>query len=140
MAKREDEEFELKLSMLEIYNENVYDLLVDPPKRASDRKKLEIRKRSNGGVFVQGLKRVEVASMETVEQVMTAGSKNRAAGSHDMNEHSSRSHLVLAIHVRLPWLWLAHSRSPLTTRVCAPVTSLLYNHAGEGCQQDLWSR
>jgi len=49
---------------------------------------------------VQGLKKVAVESMDKVEEVIGAGSKNRAAGSHDMNEHSSRSHLVLSIYVR----------------------------------------
>lgn len=127
IEERTDEVFELEISMLEIYNECVFDLLVEPPRRASDRKKLDIRKvssagmslarvlhlwqltplgvthatqRANGSVFVQGLKRVPVATMETVEEVVSGGSKNRAAGSHDMNEHSSRSHLVLAVYVR----------------------------------------
>lgn len=44
VSGRDDETFTLEVSMLEIYNESVYDLLVAPPRRASDRKKLEIRK------------------------------------------------------------------------------------------------
>ena len=48
IEERTDEVFTLEISMLEIYNECVYDLLVEPPRRATDRQKLDIRKVSGG--------------------------------------------------------------------------------------------
>lgn len=38
--------------------------------------------------------------MNQVDELMKKGQKNRAVGSHDMNEHSSRSHSILTIQVR----------------------------------------
>ena len=38
--------------------------------------------------------------MSQVDELMKKGQKNRAVGSHDMNEHSSRSHSILTIQVR----------------------------------------
>ena len=90
----------LQLSMLEIYNESCFDLLAPPPKRPEDRKRLDIRQRRNGDVIVPDLLQQTVTSEQEVHTVMAAGGKNRALGSHDMNEHSSRSHLVLTVYVR----------------------------------------
>ena len=53
-----------------------------------------------GGVFVQDLTTVTVSNLDEVILVMTKGYKNRAVGSHNVNEHSSRSHLVLSVQVR----------------------------------------
>ena len=86
--------------MLEIYNESCFDLLAPPPKRPEDRKRLDIRQRRNGDVIVPDLLQQTVTSEQEVHTVMAAGGKNRALGSHDMNEHSSRSHLVLTVYVR----------------------------------------
>ncbi len=52
-----------------------------------------------GGVFVQDLTTITVSSLDEVLLVMTKGYKNRAVGSHNVNEHSSRSHLVLSVQV-----------------------------------------
>jgi kinesin family protein C2/C3 len=38
--------------------------------------------------------------MAQVEELMRQGQKNRAVGSHDMNEHSSRSHSIITIVCR----------------------------------------
>ena len=38
--------------------------------------------------------------MAQVEELMKQGQKNRAVGSHDMNEHSSRSHSIITVTCR----------------------------------------
>jgi kinesin family member C2/C3 len=43
---------------------------------------------------------VQVTSPEQVHELMTQGQSNRAVGSHDMNEHSSRSHSILTLTCR----------------------------------------
>jgi len=80
------------LSMLEIYNENLRDLFV------ADGPKLEI-KRGPEEVFVNNLKWIDVGSVQEVWRAMNIGSQNRSSGATSMNAHSSRSHLVVTIHV-----------------------------------------
>jgi kinesin family member C2/C3 len=88
--------YDFQVSMLEIYNETVQDLLDD---EGSGKGGLEIRQAPGGGVFVQDLTQVSVSSLDEVVSVMVKGYKNRAVGSHNVNEHSSRSHLVLGVEV-----------------------------------------
>jgi kinesin family protein C2/C3 len=71
--------------------------MADPPKRGEKVKGLEIRPGTE--TRVAGLKEVAVSSSAEVEQLMVAGNKNRAVGSHDMNAQSSRSHSILCIRV-----------------------------------------
>lgn len=89
------------VSMLEIYNENLRDLIRDDDGRAPP--KLEIRKdaksSSANAVYVPNLTEVEVNSVESVWSVMEKGSANRKKGKTNMNEHSSRSHLILRVAV-----------------------------------------
>ena len=89
--------YSVEVSMLEIYNEQVYDLLV-PPNEAHTHN-LEIKQSPEGGVNVPGLKQVVVKSLQDVMEVFSKGSANRATASTCMNEHSSRSHLILIVHV-----------------------------------------
>ncbi len=84
--------------MLEIYNETVLDLLSDD----ATPKGLDIRQNPAGGVHVPDLNVVSVACLDDVIKVMAHGYSNRAVGSHNVNEHSSRSHLVLSVDVRSP--------------------------------------
>lgn len=87
--------FTLTMSMLEIYNETVYDLLSDSNKK----EKLDIRQTPDGNQAV-GLVEVGITDMAKVAELMKAGQKNRAAGAHNMNEHSSRSHSIVTIQCR----------------------------------------
>lgn len=94
----------ISLSMLEIYNENLRDLIL-PEEKVSNAPKLEIRKDGSAGssahaVYVPNLTEVEVSSFEHVWNVMNSGCNNRSKGRTDMNEHSSRSHLIVRVTVR----------------------------------------
>ena len=91
--------YEFVLSYLEIYNEAVHDLLVEPPKRGAPKKALEVRQ-ANEGMVVAGLVETPVTSVAQVVALMARGAENRAVGSHDMNEHSSRSHSILTLAVK----------------------------------------
>jgi kinesin family protein C2/C3 len=94
--------YSVKFSMLEIYNETIRDLLVEPASgsgKATDAVKLDIRQTATGNV-VSGLTEVVVAHSAEVLDLMSRGQKNRAVGAHDMNEHSSRSHSILTLTVR----------------------------------------
>jgi len=94
--------YQIEVSIMEIYNDKVYDLLVDFPKKRGftrlDRPSLDI-KSGDDGMYVPGLTTVPVECLEDVHNVLSRGHKNRATGATDLNEHSSRSHLLLRIEV-----------------------------------------
>lgn len=81
--------------MLEIYNETILDLLDDNV----NKDKLEVRQTPEGNV-VTGLTEMDIITPTQVFELMQQGQANRAVGSHDMNEHSSRSHSILTITAR----------------------------------------
>lgn len=87
--------FTLTFSILEIYNEMILDLLDN----SATKDKLDIRQTPEGNT-VTGLTEVIITSPEQVFQLMSQGQNNRAVGSHDMNERSSRSHSILTIVCR----------------------------------------
>ena len=94
--------YAVTFSMLEIYNENIYDLLITDAKNTTnnqDRERLDIRQTPDGNI-VSGLTEHQVSTYEQVLSFMSLGQKNRAVGSHDMNERSSRSHSILTLICR----------------------------------------
>lgn len=91
--------FEIDVGMLEIYNDNVHDLLV-PTKKGQKKEILEIRRNKEGKVEVSGLHKEKVNSVKDVLALLKRGNQNRATASTDMNEHSSRSHMVLIVDVK----------------------------------------
>ncbi|XP_063943144.1 kinesin-like protein KIN-14I [Daucus carota subsp. sativus] len=88
--------YDISVQMLEIYNEQVRDLLVTDGLH----KKLEIRNNSQNGLNVPDANLVPVASTSDVMHLMDLGFKNRAVSSTTMNDRSSRSHSCLTVHVK----------------------------------------
>lgn len=88
-------EFLLRLSMMEIYNEVLNDLL-DPT-----RTNLKIRVNSAKGIHVEGLKEEVVLSAEHALSLIAAGEANRKVGSTAFNEDSSRSHIVCRFSIEI---------------------------------------
>jgi len=84
--------FSVRASYLEIYNEQVTDLL-NP-----DGGILSIRWRQSG-FFVEDLFVVDIANVEDILAVFEEGSKNRSVGSHNLNRDSSRSHALMTVYV-----------------------------------------
>jgi hypothetical protein len=89
---------EVTLSMIEIYNEKIQDLLVPPNKRPKDG--LLIRQHPKLGVYVEGVVKVPVSSHEEIEMQVNNGTSNRTIGSTNMNATSSRAHTVTAINFK----------------------------------------
>jgi kinesin family protein C2/C3 len=89
--------YEIGVQMLEIYNEQVRDLLnTDGVQR-----KLEIRNSSQlNGSNVPDASMMTVRSTEDVLELMKVGQKNRAVGATALNDRSSRSHSILTIHIQ----------------------------------------
>jgi len=91
-----DYDYEISVSMMEIYNETVLDLLSS---KEADKEGLKIRQ-GKDGVFVENLTEEDVKNEDDIIRLMTLGNKNRAVGRTDMNEHSSRSHSILTVNVQ----------------------------------------
>ncbi|XP_023633783.1 kinesin-like protein KIN-14F [Capsella rubella] len=89
--------YEIGVQMIEIYNEQVRDLLVSD----GSSRRLDIRNNSQlNGLNVPDASLVPVSNTRDVLDLMRIGQKNRAVGATALNERSSRSHSVLTIHVQ----------------------------------------
>ncbi|EGB07026.1 hypothetical protein AURANDRAFT_59154 [Aureococcus anophagefferens] len=91
---QEGQQFLVRASYLEIYNEEIRDLLSKDPKN-----KLELKENVDSGVYVKDLTSFIVKSSHEIDQVMQAGKKNRSVGATLMNAGSSRSHAIFTIIV-----------------------------------------
>jgi kinesin family protein C2/C3 len=87
--------YTVSMSMLEIYNESIRDLLALPADRG---KSLEVRQGPQGN-HVPDCRLEIVTSVEAVNELWLEGSRNRSVASTNMNEHSSRSHLIVSVVV-----------------------------------------
>ncbi|KAJ0103183.1 hypothetical protein Patl1_03773 [Pistacia atlantica] len=88
--------YEVGVQMIEIYNEQVRDLLVSD----GSNRRLDIRNTAqSNGLNVPDASLIPVISTEDVLDLMKIGQKNRAVGATALNERSSRSHSVLTVHV-----------------------------------------
>ncbi|CAL5376740.1 unnamed protein product [Camellia sinensis] len=83
-----DREFLLRMSYMEIYNEEINDLL------APEHRKLQIHESLERGIFVARLKEEIVASPEQILELMEFGKSHRHIGETNMNLYSSRSHTI----------------------------------------------
>jgi len=102
--------FEIKIGMLEIYNDECYDLLESTGSSLEQKKKdasanggkasLEIRRSKEGRIEVPSLTKEPVTCLEDVIKLLKKGNANRATAATSMNEHSSRSHMVLWVDVK----------------------------------------
>jgi len=90
--------FEVSFSMLEIYNEKIQDLLINPKERTHEG--LKVREHQKYGVYVEGLGKHPVDSYESIEAKTDEGNKNRTIGSTMMNASSSRAHTIIQIEFK----------------------------------------
>ncbi|GMH13135.1 hypothetical protein Nepgr_014976 [Nepenthes gracilis] len=97
--------YDVSVQMTEIYNETVRDLLVTD---GSNKKYplrhflflCEIRNSSQNGINVPDANMLPVLSTSDVVSLMKLGQKNRAVSATALNDHSSRSHSCLTVHVQ----------------------------------------
>ncbi|CDQ92650.1 unnamed protein product [Oncorhynchus mykiss] len=89
-----DRQYLVRASYLEIYREEIRDLLDPNPPHT-----LELRESPESGVYVRDLTSCVCKSVKEIEELMNLGNQVRSVGATDMNEHSSRSHTLFLITV-----------------------------------------
>ncbi|XP_047503917.1 kinesin-like protein KIF18B isoform X2 [Pieris napi] len=90
-----DRDFDIGVSYIEVYNENVYDLL----KPSST--PLQLREDSKYGVMVAGLSLHSIQTARELLNMLEDGNKNRTQHPTDANAESSRSHAVFQVYVKM---------------------------------------
>eukprot|EP00871_Galdieria_phlegrea_P005456 jgi/Galph1/5911/GphlegSOOS_G4555.1 len=101
----------LKASFIEIYNEEVRDLLYEHSVKFLGQKKplykesyhvpfekIQVREDDKGNVFLEGVNEVIIHTYEEGLRCLESGNIRRATASHQMNDRSSRSHAIFTIH------------------------------------------
>ncbi|MCP9258198.1 Kinesin-like protein [Dirofilaria immitis] len=91
---QQDKTFLVRVSYLEIYNEEIRDLLAKNPIHG-----LEIKERPDIGVYVKDLSSVTVSGADHMERIMQFGNNYRSTGATKMNIDSSRSHALFTVTI-----------------------------------------
>ncbi|XP_051787461.1 kinesin-like protein KIFC3 isoform X3 [Erpetoichthys calabaricus] len=97
-VKEKDPEwkFVITVSMVEIYNETIRNLLGD---NLNEKLEIKLCPDGSGQLYVPGLTEFTVESVEDINKVFDLGYMNRATACTNLNEHSSRSHALLIVTV-----------------------------------------
>ncbi|CAN1340973.1 Kinesin-like protein KIN-4C [Linum perenne] len=106
---KESTEFLIRVSFIEIFKEEVFDLLdsntiISKGEGGNGGKgvvhprvPIQIRETVNGGITLAGVTEAEVRCKEEMGAYLSKGSLARATGSTNMNNQSSRSHAIFTI-------------------------------------------
>ena len=91
IKRRSQVDFLVRASYVEIYNENIKDLL--NPKKTD----MKLHTNTKGGCFVGGVTEPMIANAQQAKDLISTGTKNRSVGQTQMNAESSRSHSLLRL-------------------------------------------
>ena len=87
-------EFSFRVSFLEVYNEQVKDLL-----SSGETQEIKIQSHPTLGTVVTGNKEIAVKTCEEIADLIERGETARSIASTDMNEQSSRAHTLFRLMV-----------------------------------------
>ncbi|KAK4241360.1 hypothetical protein C8A03DRAFT_41187 [Achaetomium macrosporum] len=96
---RGEKNWTLRASYVEIYNEQLRDLLVEDHIPPHERGTVTIREDVKGNIILTGLRQVEVNSVEDLMNVLNQGSTLRQTDATAINARSSRSHAVFSLNL-----------------------------------------
>ncbi|XP_012223732.2 kinesin-like protein KIF23 [Linepithema humile] len=91
-----DHVYSVFITYVEIYNNNVYDLLDEEDIRS---KTLQVREDGNKNMYVHAVTEVEVRSAEEAFELFQRGQRKRRIGHTALNPESSRSHSIFTIRL-----------------------------------------
>lgn len=96
IGRSENMQYLVRASYLEIYQEEIRDLL-----HPDQSLRFELKEKPDTGVFVKDLSTSVCKSAAEIQQLMNTGNQNRTIGATNMNEHSSRSHAIFLITIEM---------------------------------------
>jgi hypothetical protein len=96
IESQKEKKFLLRCSFIEIYNEDIHDLLSSDVKA-----KYELKESPEKGVFIKNLSQIVCKSIFDLDKHMQNGTKNRSTGETLMNKDSSRSHSIFTIYLEV---------------------------------------
>lgn len=114
VGRHYEDEYTLSVSYLEIYNEQVRDLLSD-----EDNTNISIQDDSKGEVHVKGIVMQHVKNEEEALNCLFEGETRKTFGASEYNANSSRAHALYTIHVE------SKSRSGTTEKVVSSRLNLV---------------
>ncbi|TGZ68598.1 hypothetical protein CRM22_004199, partial [Opisthorchis felineus] len=88
---------EQEISILEIYNEKIHDLLAERNNKGQ-LQNLRIREHPNMGPYVEGLSKVQINEMTRLDAIIAQGIANRKTAENEVHLRSSRSHVICTIY------------------------------------------
>ena len=98
-----DRDYKLKFWYLEIYNENIRDLLKFIGKNNNnnnlENEYLDLREDPERGIVVSGITEVNVTNSNDMLKILKRGNRNRTQEATGANETSSRSHAILQVSI-----------------------------------------
>lgn len=96
IGRSENMQYLVRASYLEIYQEEIRDLL-----HPDQSLRFELKEKPEVGVYVKDLSTAVCKSAAEIQHLMNMGNQNRTIGATNMNEHSSRSHAIFLITIEM---------------------------------------
>ncbi|KAF2239023.1 kinesin family protein-like protein [Viridothelium virens] len=94
-----DKNWQMKATYVEIYNEQLRDLLLPESVPQSERPTVSIREDTKGRIILTGLQQVAINSIDDLLNALNFGSSIRQTDSTAVNAKSSRSHAVFSLNL-----------------------------------------
>ncbi|XP_058109930.1 kinesin-like protein KIN-5D [Magnolia sinica] len=105
ILEAQDAEYSMKVTFLELYNEEITDLLaLEECSRFVDdksKKPIALMEDGKGGVFVRGLEEEIVTTANEIYKILDKGSSKRRTAETLLNKQSSRSHSIFSITIHI---------------------------------------
>ncbi|KAI0427007.1 hypothetical protein F5Y09DRAFT_45250 [Xylaria sp. FL1042] len=98
-SKPVDKNWQLKATYVEIYNEQLRDLLLPDNVGPHERSTVNIREDTKGNIILTGLRQVDINSADDLMNALNFGSTIRQTDATAVNAKSSRSHAVFSLNL-----------------------------------------
>jgi kinesin family protein 4/21/27 len=116
----------LKTSYVEIYNEDLIDLIACSTAPANTLPQVTIREDKDGKIIWSGLKEVKVTKASEALSLLEQGSQVRQTNSTEMNAQSSRSHAIFSLNLtqsKLSGTSSTNSSNKRASKILSPTSS-----------------
>ncbi|TKA74368.1 hypothetical protein B0A49_04722 [Cryomyces minteri] len=120
-----EKSWQMKATYLEIYNEQLRDLLVPDSVPQAERSQVSIREDAKGRILLTGLTQVDINSIDDLLSALNFGSSIRQTDSTAVNDKSSRSHAVFSLNLVQKKSKVARPTTAEEKRFSVPVEAML---------------